>query len=944
MSLSALEQKLIITCLVNGQVVDLASDVPVGEKLTLSNALKWDRSHEIKAKKLQQILLGHYTDICKANQHGIRLRGIRVTGRLDLENLDTSVPIEFDYCHIPDGISGTSSTLQKLVISNCIITSASSTENAVISLENAVIKDTLSIKATEIKAENGVALNADGVKIVNDAELQSTFVASSRDGAIAIRGAHVGGSINLGGAKIQSKFGPALSADRVKVTGNILLGNMSKAVGSGTLGTLRLTSATIGGILLLDTAEIINDSGPALSADRLSVGGSVYCRSKFNASGTGENGSIRLVGAQLGHQIIFQDATVVNTSGAAIIATKINLLRSDFLIQDSALTSIKGLDGCLILKGASLGADFRILSTEIKNDKGPAISADGINISRNLVIDNRCSIEGQNAQGSLLIMDSKIGSNALFSCKFVENTIGPSLQSEGINVSGSLVCKKPFKAMGSGEEGTLKFTGARIDGKADFAGASIINSSGPALLADGIRIGSGMNLGGGFFAKGEGPLGTINIESAQIGAHLSLDNATLNNCSGPSFLGDNLSVTNDLLFKSEFCAVCSSEDGAIRLTNSTVGGRVKFAVGTIRNNSGPAIFADRLEVKNSVEVKGKYIGHGEKGTIRFFGSSIQGRFDFLDAQVNNRDGSAFIGDRISVGGSFNFDKLCRFSGAGEDGTLHLPQAVINGEFSISASLLSNTSGPILNANSITVFNYLSIDGKIKCAKLFDRAAILLLNARVGVLHLSKSLINSDSGTITWEIDGATFGIESTSEIVNLLQILQHHTIRYAAQPYQHLAKLAREAGHDGEAREVQRAQRQDQLLRGSPGNSDRIWGFITRITVGYGYRPWYSLVWLISVFFVFWILLVTVFPAGLKPVDPTSFSESRLSCNANEYFRFAVDTVIPLISTGVVQDCNINSGTKFGDILSVIIVFTKMISWSLVTLFAAGFTKIVRRN
>ena len=46
-----------------------------------------------------------------------------------------------------------------------------------------------------------------------------------------------------------------------------------------------------------------NDSGPALSADGLQVGQDMFLRGGFTATGSGEDGAVRLNGAHIGGQL-----------------------------------------------------------------------------------------------------------------------------------------------------------------------------------------------------------------------------------------------------------------------------------------------------------------------------------------------------------------------------------------------------------------------------------------------------------------------------------------------------------------------------------------------------------------------------------------------------------------------------------------------------------------
>src|SRR6266511_211180 len=51
--------------------------------------------------------------------HGLRLRGARIAGRLDLENLTTGVAVELYDCLLGEGLVAHGATLPFLILSGC---------------------------------------------------------------------------------------------------------------------------------------------------------------------------------------------------------------------------------------------------------------------------------------------------------------------------------------------------------------------------------------------------------------------------------------------------------------------------------------------------------------------------------------------------------------------------------------------------------------------------------------------------------------------------------------------------------------------------------------------------------------------------------------------------------------------------------------------------------
>ena len=88
--------------------------------------------------------------------------------------------------------------------------------------------------------------------------------------------------------------------DAARLTCSLLVlseGNDHRPRGTG---AVNLPGARIGGNPQLWRGDLGNDSGPALAADGLQVGQDMFLRGGFTATGTGEVGAVRLLGARIG--------------------------------------------------------------------------------------------------------------------------------------------------------------------------------------------------------------------------------------------------------------------------------------------------------------------------------------------------------------------------------------------------------------------------------------------------------------------------------------------------------------------------------------------------------------------------------------------------------------------------------------------------------------------
>ena len=144
-----------------------------------------------------------------------------------------------------------------------------------------------------------------------------------------------------------------------------------------------------------------------------------------------------------------------------------------------------------------------------------------------------------------------------------------------------------FTATGSGDGGAVRLSGAHIGGHLDCSGAELRNDSGPALIADGLQVGQAMFLSGGFTATGSGDDGAVRLVGAHIGGQLGCAGAELRNDSGPALVADSLQVGQDMYLTSGFTAIGGGDDVAVDLTGARVGGAFLFDPARLEHAADP---------------------------------------------------------------------------------------------------------------------------------------------------------------------------------------------------------------------------------------------------------------------------------------------------------------------------------------------------------------------
>jgi len=93
--LTSVEQSL-VEHVCRGEWLDLIPKVPKGETIDEDTMRSWGDSQTCSATVIRDILRGRLAP--DPDPHGLRLRGAKITGRLDLANLTTDVNLELRDC------------------------------------------------------------------------------------------------------------------------------------------------------------------------------------------------------------------------------------------------------------------------------------------------------------------------------------------------------------------------------------------------------------------------------------------------------------------------------------------------------------------------------------------------------------------------------------------------------------------------------------------------------------------------------------------------------------------------------------------------------------------------------------------------------------------------------------------------------------------------------
>jgi hypothetical protein len=449
-------------------------------------------------------------------------------------------------------------------------------------------------------------------------------------------------------------------------------------------------------------------------------------------------------------------------------------------------------------------------------------------------------------------------------------------------------------ATSAGEQGTVRLLAAHV-GTLDFSGARLENTTGPALEADGLQVDQSVFLRDGFIATSTSERGTIRLLGAQIGGQLNCGGARLENTIGPALNADNLQVDQDMLLHRGFVATSAGEQGTIRLLGARAG-VLNCSGARLENITGPALEADHLQVDRDVALDGGFAA----------------------------------------------------TSAGELGTIQLPGAHIGGVLYCGGGRLENTTGPALNAAGLRVVQDVFLDDGFTATSAAGHTVLVLADVRIGgTFHLDTDRVTHTApaqGSLI-ELGGLTYsGLPRPASRRRWLTLLREHTPGYAAQPYQHLAAAYRAAGHDRDARTVLIAQRRDQNQRAGLAPSERAWGRLTGMTLGYGYQPWRALLLLLATLASAVALsVIGGHHGGLARQPAITGAGAATACTAIDQIGVGLDLGTPLIKTGARDRCQ-PTNTTAGQTLTIAGWILQLLAWTFATLFIAGFTGAVRKT
>lgn len=215
-------ERALLAAFPRGEWVDLRSGDP--DQDDPGNADGWGEDRKIRATVVTQLLLGA-CDLERGYFPAVRIRGARITGRLDLMGAATGYALVLEACAFDEQLRFVEATTK-----------------------------TVRIVDSQLPGFNGARMRTEGIL---------NFYRSSIQGTLRLDQAHVTGEISLRGARIDNGTGEAIAAASLTVDGDMECND-----GFTTRGQITFRRAQIAGRLTFQDA-VLDATGASVRLGRL---------------------------------------------------------------------------------------------------------------------------------------------------------------------------------------------------------------------------------------------------------------------------------------------------------------------------------------------------------------------------------------------------------------------------------------------------------------------------------------------------------------------------------------------------------------------------------------------------------------------------------------------------------------------------------------------------
>lgn len=428
----------------------------------------------------------------EVDPHGLRMRNASIRGSLDLAGMIVPFPVRLRDCEFDSPIRVEGADLSELTLRNSphlpgllangvrihrdlnlsgsrvsgeLRTTASTSKRSAVWLCESEIGGRLLCADTVIDGCRDRAIQADRMRVSGNVRLLHRFTAC---GEIRMIGTHIGGSLDLTGAHIESPVTRlALDLGEAEIDGSVFVVQDSAGRRPVVRGRIDMGRARVGGQFLIRNADLVTlgelpetsaysrarASGVVLSAPRLSVAAELTIEGSSCV-----HGGIDLSMGELSNLSIGSECVLRSPGGTALNMT------NTILLSTMALSPGITVQGMVTLDGAHVRGTLDLRRAALSNPaSGTLISAQG---SR---IDGDVDMSGlRGTSGRLRFANATLG-GVLATGAQLDNQGDFTLSLHQATVNGSVVLADGFVS-----DGAVILTRASIGGRLECTGGTFL--------------------------------------------------------------------------------------------------------------------------------------------------------------------------------------------------------------------------------------------------------------------------------------------------------------------------------------------------------------------------------------------------------------------------------------------------------------------------------------
>lgn len=502
---------------------------------------------------------------------------------------------------------------------------------------------------------------------------------------------------------------------------------------------------------------------------------------------------------------------------------------------------------------------------------------------RGSVFPHGISARGLRLSGALNVTDCKFG-NRLYLKRlgaeivFMDGVVVRGSGEYAIQLRGADVRQELYFRNGVVTNGCVTLYGARIGGQLVMDDSSVDWPHDTALVAPNLDVGQDLRL------RGISIIGRTDLAKAKVGGDFAMNRAFLDNPEGQALRMDMVHVEQNASLHDGFHA-----NGEVSLFLANVEGRLELDGAHLSNPGEKALDLSRVEVGQSAILTGTRV----HGGIKAYGVTVGSNLSMNRIMVYSPDVTAIEVVQGSIGQSLLLDEGVRVHGE-----VDLSNTAIAQRFRFADAGMTR-----LNASELSMA---ILDDDPKCWPQTSAVGGMQYD------RLPEDERGSPRARIRW---------------------LQRLLPRYSPQPYSQLVGVYLAAGSTTAARMVMMA-KEDARRRNhrNPWRRivSRVWGFVLRMTVGYGHAPWRAIGWALGLYLAAWLVFATA--------PEAAFSARTAVSGEFQPSMYALDTVLPVVRISAGNQWLVHGGYAWAE------AGFAAGGWFLSLVVTAGVTGVFRRD